>query len=193
MNYELAKKLKDAGLNFEYPQTRENTHSYLDASGNPCGPLGREAAYIPTIFELLKACEGDLHMITLTLSNIEKECVIKTRAVSNVFVDSEEEELVTGEGDSIEESLAELWIALNCKRMHNTHMQNTTNNEEKLTVEDVTKIDQENFNKDLKELLGKYSVGLEPAIRYTPNGIFPILNVIVVDSSGNPVPEEKAQ
>lgn len=103
MNYELAKELKDAGLIFEEPQTRENTYSYLDSKGYPCGPLGKDAFYIPTLPELIEACGDDF------------DSLHNTGGDWWAWSDSEYGEAagVNKSGPTPEEAVAHLWLALN--------------------------------------------------------------------------------
>ncbi len=105
MNHELAKELKDTGLTFEYPETRENTYSYLDSSGNPCSAMGKDAAYVPTLSELISACG-------VGLMEIQRSGLGSSHWYAEGALDGWEKE---GEGSTPEEAVARLWLALHKK------------------------------------------------------------------------------
>lgn len=104
LSYETAKRLKDAGLVFEYPQTRENTYSYLNSDGNPCGALGKDAVYVPTLPELIKACVRQGRYLRLNQNDYQgwAACLHDAKLIIHQI----------GEGPTPEESVAELWLAL---------------------------------------------------------------------------------
>lgn len=98
ITYELAKELKEAG--FPQGTTSSDTHyTFLDADGNPCNAFGREAAYVPTLSELIEAC-GDSFVRIRRHSSDHWE--VWGYGVNEDFI-----------GTTPLEAVARLWLALN--------------------------------------------------------------------------------
>lgn len=96
MTYELAQKLKDAGF-----------------------PLfkGHEYAYLPTLTELIEACGeefGTLELCSCMPAPHDHACIWDARPkddrIAGEYVDK-----WTGRGDTPEEAVANLWLALNSR------------------------------------------------------------------------------
>jgi len=93
MNYELAKKLKEAGFPVKYPD-----NLFVE---------GEKSAYIPTLSELIKAC----------VTNKEERCIY--RLDYDWFERQWEasagapDEHFAGFGKTPEEAVAKLWLGLN--------------------------------------------------------------------------------
>lgn len=106
MNYELAKKLKDAG----FPQA---VHRNVFCGKSACGPENRLCAYAPTLSELIEACV-----------NIEKDFALRRRddgtwSASDEYwdVDDQMNSFVYEEyGEIPEDAVANLWLKLQCKQ-----------------------------------------------------------------------------
>jgi len=98
MNYELCKKLKDAG----FPQQKFGYGtSHHHKQGDVC--------YIPTLSELIEAC-GERGMFALTREQGE-DCWVWTATTPHLTA----RELVSGTGSTPEEAVAKLWLTLNEK------------------------------------------------------------------------------
>jgi len=95
MNYELAKKLKDAGFKQEGSGLLMNGNVYALGFSEPTGDM-----YYPTLSELIEACGESFY-------NLVKQQVWVARAYNEI-----EDEYV-GTGNTPEEAVAELWLALN--------------------------------------------------------------------------------
>ena len=95
MNYELAKKLKDAGFpqNKNALEGRDAIHINLDSF---------EESYIPTLSELIKEC-GDVCLM------IGKDRTVALNATNPMESDKK------GSGSIPEEAVALLWLELNKK------------------------------------------------------------------------------
>jgi len=96
MNYELAKKLKDAGFPVKYPD-----NLFVE---------GEKSAYIPTLSELIEAC-GDRFEC---LSKVENQWWVDERG--GFFSNGE---TATYGGSTPEEAVAKLWLGLNKKIYEN--------------------------------------------------------------------------
>jgi hypothetical protein len=95
MNYELCKKLKDAG----FPQKGDNQDGYANDGG-----------YEPYLHELIEACQVKNHQICL------QECLKRWR----VSISSEKNFKYTSSyGETVEEAVANLWFALNTTKSAN--------------------------------------------------------------------------
>ena len=91
MTYETAKKLKDAGYDFRY------------LSDDDKDPIGFPLVWtwsVPTPSELIEACGESFY-------NLVKQQVWVARAYN------EKEDEYVGTGNTPEEAVAELWLALN--------------------------------------------------------------------------------
>jgi hypothetical protein len=93
MNYELAKKLKDAG----FPQYEPNGFPGI------MNPDGDKAVYYPTLSKLIESCGDDF-----------KEMYRADKSGKSIWVakccDNSSH---VGEGSTPEEAVANLWLALN--------------------------------------------------------------------------------
>lgn len=111
MNYELAKKLKDAGFilpqNAEY---KERPNSWIHADGNygdwkGCSVDVKSECYNPTLIELIEAC-GD-KMFGLLRHDFPSDKSVRWRAFEK------EPQGLEGYGDTPEEAVANLYLLLN--------------------------------------------------------------------------------
>lgn len=116
MNYELAKKLKDAG----FPQSRVDRHGLptyreteLDSNGN------EEEVIFPTFSELIEACEAcnkqDIHLYTTKRTLLFQKVSHKNKWHAGLTSES-----YIGLGETPEEAVATLWLwlKLNAKNEH---------------------------------------------------------------------------
>jgi hypothetical protein len=97
MNYELAKQLKDAGF--------PNSENWIEANVHEKGICmveggSSEFSFVPTLSELIEACGDKFHDLCKGL-NGRWTCVSFTA--------------VHSKGDTPEEAVANLWLALNIK------------------------------------------------------------------------------
>lgn len=107
MNYELAKKLKDAG----FPQTFPDGRWYYTENGEllyACEDHGsvhptQTHGIVPTLSELIEACGEDFDKLQLEESRPSKWFAYGGEAMF----------LLSGIGSTPEESVANLWLALN--------------------------------------------------------------------------------
>ncbi len=114
MNYELCKKLKDAG----FPQIYRN-HIYALSPGDiPQGffkfntIIDEDRAYAPSLLELIEAC-GE-HFVTLERMKTKGlEKLNHWRARGNDFPDNAPDWGYSIPGKTPEEAVARLWLALN--------------------------------------------------------------------------------
>lgn len=106
MKYELALKLKNAG----FPRSS----SWVDEGDKFQDDVGYAGREVPTLSELIEACQGSIHVLRFPLS-LEKQIGIKVMAESSIFVNSNEEECIKGFGETPAEAVANLWLALNKK------------------------------------------------------------------------------
>jgi len=103
MTYELAKKLRDAGYSQEDPRrepvtiTNENVIEFLFKAKGDC--------YTPTLSELIEAC-GDVFY------DLQQK-PIKAGWEATAFLSYTTH--AQGKGDTPEEAVANLWLALNKK------------------------------------------------------------------------------
>lgn len=102
MNYELAKKLKDAG----FPQGKNGNFSISVSSSIP---VDSELPYIPTLSELIEACvklsaTGDFH---LEHNSVSKRHSAGWGASVDCFKGNE-----YIDGKTPEEAIARLWLSL---------------------------------------------------------------------------------
>jgi hypothetical protein len=99
MNFDLAKQLKDAG--FVQPMNLEDTlpiggvYTQMGSEGEP--------VYTPTLSELIEKCGSQFH-------SLEKD-----GGKFAAFCKGDVAERKTGSGDSPEEAVARLWLALQRK------------------------------------------------------------------------------
>ncbi len=94
MNYELAKKLKDAG----FPQVGKNQDGYANDGG-----------YEPTLSELIEACGSAFSALTRRFSGSESWI-----AHSNQFLTGQFGHIpIVADGNTLEEAVANLWLELN--------------------------------------------------------------------------------
>lgn len=101
MNYELAKKLKDAG----FPQKGKGDEvTFMKLRSFE----GMENCYIPSLSELIEACGESIDMITRERTAIENK-TLGWRAYCHKGPS------ISKEGKSPEEAVARLWLALNAK------------------------------------------------------------------------------
>lgn len=107
MNYELAKKLKEAG----FPQNfRSKTVILSNGKIEQILP-DKYKIYLPSLSELIEACGKDLTAIQR--EDIEYEPYKKWCAVKEWVQYYPPEVNTGGYGDSPEEAVANLWLALN--------------------------------------------------------------------------------
>lgn len=109
MNYELAKQLKDAG----FPQFGQpRTYAYKLGLERILGPYltSADEFYVPTLSELIAAC-GD-HEFHLHFVQHERKWQTWISLLKAAYVADEEH---SGEGQTPEEAVARLWLALNTK------------------------------------------------------------------------------
>lgn len=113
MNYDLAKRLKDAG--FPQPNFEQNKHLSWQAEA-PQGHANFQETlvYCPTLSELIKACvalstEGDFH-----LEKNPEDSRGKKNGGWGASVDCFKNDDYI-HGSTPEEAVAELWLALNTK------------------------------------------------------------------------------
>ena len=95
MNYELAKKLKDAG----FKQGNEN--------GQECDEW-IDGYYIPTLSELIEACGENFRLQT------SKPFLWQADNCGD-FNEWDNEKYIAGTGNTSKEAVANLWLALNKK------------------------------------------------------------------------------
>lgn len=101
MNYELAKKLKEAGFAQKQPTMVES----FEIKGGTLNIVG-EPVYTPTLSELIEACGDEFHQVNHWQLSDNRDWVAKGRS----------EKLnsgITGNGKTPEEAVANLWIKLN--------------------------------------------------------------------------------
>ena len=116
MTYETAKKLKEAGFPQEDPRrtpvtiTNETLHEFLMRARWDC--------YLPTLSELIEAC-GD-NMIALQKGEqLTADVKSGWEAVSrwiDYYPPEIDERFPFGKGETQEEAVANLWLALNEKK-----------------------------------------------------------------------------
>jgi hypothetical protein len=117
MKYESAKQLKDAG----FPQESRNYEAYgtkgeLVKYCLECGDWNDVfACSIPLLSELIEACVKNMPPVarpffTLSWSKSRWHALVPT-----IFTDHDLGEVFNGIGDSPEEAVANLWLALNKK------------------------------------------------------------------------------
>lgn len=111
MNYELAKKLKNAG----FPQGTTSSdilYTYLDSKGNPCSSFIEGSAYVPTLSELIEACGDEFDYV--------RNCATRGNTLNWIALSKEKEGEVDSArkavGDTPEEAVANLWLVLNEKK-----------------------------------------------------------------------------
>jgi hypothetical protein len=85
MNYELVKKLKDAGFPFDFKESK----------------MGDDTYTFPSFSELVKACGESFQMLTVRSPSV------------NRFFQAYSQENDTAEGKTPEEAIANLWLRLN--------------------------------------------------------------------------------
>lgn len=102
MNYELAKELKDAG----FPQEEEFGTFIPDpnCTRGDCGHNEKCAVYEPTLSELIQACEQEFEGLQ---QGVLKPIRWYAKSTRN------EDEIL--EGETPDEAVARLWLALNKK------------------------------------------------------------------------------
>lgn len=119
MNYELAKKLKDAG----FPQLGHNSYApenwklLSDGSGRGMPIDHKQGAYFPTLSELIKECGDEFIELSKTEHGWEASAASDDREFNH---DKYEhgwyaKQWWHGDGKTSEEAVANLWIALNGK------------------------------------------------------------------------------
>jgi len=107
MNYELAKQLKDAG----FPQISENVLRNISLEEEMNRQLiGQESNYIcnPTLSELIEAC-GDRFDALIKDTEVKGDWVATAENGDN-------DNLVSQTSSTPEESVANLWLAINKKK-----------------------------------------------------------------------------
>lgn len=108
MKYELAKKLKDAGLKIEsdfgyvYLEPWQGATHIYDLCCDPRTD-GKDYVYAPTLSELIEAC-GDV------FNSLNRQKLINKWYVN---FDREYDYEPESEGDTPEEAVANLWLKLN--------------------------------------------------------------------------------
>jgi len=117
MDYELAKKLRDAG----FPQVGEKwwevdvltgewevfKYNY-DESANT---FERGACYIPTLSELIEACVKLCLSGSFTLVDAELDGTLRWDSTAYI----KDNEIIVADGSTPEEAVANLWLELNQK------------------------------------------------------------------------------
>jgi hypothetical protein len=106
MNYELAKQLKDAG----YPQpiiVRTCGHSYWIAESK--NGREQERCYVPTLSELIEACGHPIVLHSPGSTDINEGYYMPSKNLWSAFQGWEK----TAFGNTPEEAVAHLWLALN--------------------------------------------------------------------------------
>lgn len=99
MNYELAKQLKDAGFLLEKVGYGWN--------GNKAIAIDDIRYYAPTLSELIEACgDGFMQLLNLKGSYHALNCMFDSK-------DFKENKYLEGTGNTPEEAVAKLWLALN--------------------------------------------------------------------------------
>ncbi len=114
MPYELAKRLKDAGL----PQGGEGDGMFPDGALLPYRPKDREIAgpevcYVPTLSELIAACRDAFRTLHVTLLPSKRWHATAVNVPQTAL--STKEVLHTVHGGNPEEAVARLWLALNAE------------------------------------------------------------------------------
>jgi len=109
MNYELTKELKEAG----FPQGCTGNGYFVDNQGVEYkgGEHWKQFNYVPTLSELIEACGAD----DICLSREDGTWKAMYGNSSEVAVLNEWDGDYCATGNSIEEAVARLWLALNKK------------------------------------------------------------------------------
>ena len=98
MNYETAKKLKDAGFEIKNPQRYSDGIPITVDDGNfPC----KEAYFIPPLSELIEACGEDFGTLCKSRTN--------WMALNSIGA----ENIIQAIGSTAEIAVANLWLELN--------------------------------------------------------------------------------
>lgn len=108
MNYELVKQLKEAG----FPQGTSSSdihYTYVDKKNNPCSALVTDSAYIPTLSELIEAC--DVFPANFLLYGRAQDRWEATKV--NSLQPNAEPHCETKYGSTPKEAVAKLWLKLN--------------------------------------------------------------------------------
>lgn len=114
INYELAKRLKDAG----FPQKEEDNSGLISFYISPRGSIIRwdyrddEDVFLPTLSELIEACLSEKVDDWFSLNENWYEGSKTWRACMNHGVTRPEDD---GYGSTPEEAVANLWLELNKK------------------------------------------------------------------------------
>lgn len=120
MNYELCKKLKEAG----FPQRLDGKGIFIDSEGNNSMMLSSQKVYVPTLSELIEACGEKFGCLTLEKSFIISERGKTWWKAGGGFFDWDSNMNICDEsgtweiecdGSTPEEATANLWLELNKK------------------------------------------------------------------------------
>ena len=110
MNYDFAKQLKEAG--FPQPLTKVENPRFVRLTDSPNEPF----VVIPTLFELIEACGKHFHSLTQqSIKKGEPNWRIKGGQVP-YKINEPENWGYSLTGNTPEEAVANLWLALNDKR-----------------------------------------------------------------------------
>ncbi len=105
MNYELAKKLKDAGFSQEVPDWRSDPcYSFIDDNEG-------EVYYDPTLSELIEACGDNFWQLT------RDDGVYKWVTYTHSPLPLSRENGFYSGGNTPEEAVANFWLELNKKKL----------------------------------------------------------------------------
>lgn len=111
MNYELAKKLKDAG----FPESEED-NKYIEPDNTivspGSGPCTEKAIYVPSLSELIEACGYEFRMLLLH-TTYNKKLKKPWEAVPNKKI---RPEVKGAKGSTPEEAVANLWLYINTNK-----------------------------------------------------------------------------
>lgn len=109
MNYELAKKLKDAG----FSQCEEETQISCHANGcwREGSTYGYSNAHNPTLYELIRAC-GDRFFRLEPYFAISKQHQSWTASGVKEFNDLQTIDIILTKGQTPDEAVANLWLKL---------------------------------------------------------------------------------
>jgi hypothetical protein len=109
MTYELAKKLKEAGFTFKEWYLEEHCGKSSELQWD-----NKDWEY-PTLSELIEACGeefGELSLCSCMPAPHNHACIWDAKA-KDEMINGEHQDKWAGRGDTPEEAVAKLWLALN--------------------------------------------------------------------------------